>query len=156
MKLILINISLNFVPEGSVVKKSALVEVMNWCWTGDKPLRESKLPKMSDDMAWLGHNELMFCPIKVNTEKCWSEQNGYHFMTAWCKFALIVLMSAIDSLWPRNTIWRHRSGSTLVQVMACCLTAPSHYLNQCWLIISKVQRHSAERNLTRNNPAISH
>ena len=22
--------------------------------------------------------------------------------------------------------------STLVQVMACCLTAPSHYLNQCW------------------------
>ena len=24
------------------------------------------------------------------------------------------------------------------QVMACCLTAPSHYLNQCWLIISEV------------------
>ena len=23
--------------------------------------------------------------------------------------------------------------STLVQVMACCLTAPCHYLNQCWL-----------------------
>ena len=22
--------------------------------------------------------------------------------------------------------------------MACCLTAPSHYLNQCWFIISKV------------------
>ena len=31
-----------------------------------------------------------------------------------------------------------RSGSTLTQVMACCLTAPSHYLNQCRLIISKV------------------
>ena len=27
--------------------------------------------------------------------------------------------------------WRQRSGSTLAQVMACCLTAPSHYLNQC-------------------------
>ena len=26
--------------------------------------------------------------------------------------------------------------STLVQVMAWCLMAPSHYLNQCWLIIS--------------------
>ena len=26
---------------------------------------------------------------------------------------------------------------TLTQVMACCLTAPRHYLNQCWLI-SKV------------------
>ena len=60
----------------------------------------------------------------------------------------------INSLWPSDAIWRHRFGSTLVQVMACCLTAPSHYLNQCWLI-SKVQRHSAERNFTWNNPAIS-
>ena len=41
-----------------------------------------------------------------------------------------------NSLWPSDTIWRQRSGSTLAQVMACCLTAPSHYLNQCWLIIS--------------------
>ena len=42
----------------------------------------------------------------------------------------------INSLWPAEAIWRHRSGSTLPQVMACCLTAPSHYLNQCWFIIS--------------------
>ena len=28
-----------------------------------------------------------------------------------------------------------RCGSTLVQVMACCLMATSHYLHQCWLII---------------------
>ena len=35
-----------------------------------------------------------------------------------------------------HATWRHRSGSTLAQVMACCLTAPSQYLNQCWLIIS--------------------
>ena len=48
----------------------------------------------------------------------------------------------INSLWPNDTIWQHRSGSTLFLVMACCLTAPSHYLNQCWLIISEVQRHS--------------
>ena len=26
--------------------------------------------------------------------------------------------------------------------LACWLTAPSHYLNQCWLIISEVQWHS--------------
>ena len=37
--------------------------------------------------------------------------------------------STINSLRPGDTIWRHRSGSTLTQVMACCLTAPSHYLN---------------------------
>ena len=28
-------------------------------------------------------------------------------------------------------------GSTLAQVMACCLTAPSHYLNQCWPVIQQ-------------------
>ena len=27
--------------------------------------------------------------------------------------------------------------STSVQVMACCLTVPSHYLNQCWLIVGE-------------------
>ena len=32
-------------------------------------------------------------------------------------------------------------GSTLVQVMACCLMAPSHYLNQCSLISDEVQWH---------------
>ena len=38
----------------------------------------------------------------------------------------------------------------LAQVMACCLTAPSHYLNQCLLIISEVLWHSPEGNVTIN------
>ena len=36
----------------------------------------------------------------------------------------------INSLGPGDTIWRHRTGSTLAHVMACCLKAPSHHLNQ--------------------------
>ena len=36
----------------------------------------------------------------------------------------------------------HRSGSTLAQVMACCLMAQSHYLSQSWLIIHMVLWHS--------------
>ena len=55
----------------------------------------------------------------------------------------------IHSLWPSDATWRHRSGSTLTQAMAWCLTAPSHYLKQCWLLISKVQWHSSEGNLTK-------
>ena len=51
---------------------------------------------------------------------------------------------SVNSLGPSDAIWRQRSGSTLAQVMACCLMAPSHYLNQCWLIISKFQWHSSE------------
>ena len=66
------------------------------------------------------------------------------------------LMSSINSLWPSDAIGRHRIGSTLVQLMACCLTAPSHYLNQWWLIISKVQWHSSESNFTRDTPVINH
>ena len=62
----------------------------------------------------------------------------------------------LTHLWPSDTIWRQRSGSTLAQAMACCLTAPSHYLNQCWLIISKVQWHSSECTSTRDASAISH
>ena len=39
----------------------------------------------------------------------------------------------LNSLWPSGAIWRHRSWSILVQVMACYLAAPSHDLNQCLL-----------------------
>ena len=40
----------------------------------------------------------------------------------------------INWLRPSDAKWLHRSGSTLVQVLAFCLMAPSHYLKQCWLI----------------------
>ena len=33
---------------------------------------------------------------------------------------------------------RHRFGSNLARVMAYCLTAPSHYINQRWLISAEV------------------
>ena len=49
-----------------------------------------------------------------------------------------------NSLWPSNATWRYRTGSTLAQVMACCLTSPRRYLNQCWFIISKVPWHTSE------------
>ena len=54
--------------------------------------------------------------------------------------------------------WRHHVvniyGSTLAQAMAWCraipsLTAPSHYLNQCWLIAKCVLWHSSEKRFTR-------
>ena len=62
----------------------------------------------------------------------------------------------MNSLWPSDVIWRQIFGSTLVQVMDCCLTAPNHYLNQCWLIIIKVQWHSSDPNFTRDTSDINH
>ena len=61
-----------------------------------------------------------------------------------CRTDNMYWCSRVNSLGPSDAIWHCRSWSTLVQVMAYCLTAPSHYLNQCWLIISKVLLHSSE------------
>ena len=62
----------------------------------------------------------------------------------------------LNSLWPSDVIWRQGSRSILAQVMACCLTAPSHYLNQCWLIICKVQWHSSEGNFAKDASGTNH
>ena len=61
-----------------------------------------------------------------------------------------------NSLWLSDTIWWYRSWSTLAQITACCLAAPSHYLNQCWLIVSTDQWHLSKGNITRDAPAINH
>ena len=37
--------------------------------------------------------------------------------------------------------------------MACCLMAASHYLNQCWLIISTGQWHTSEANFIERYPS---
>ena len=55
-----------------------------------------------------------------------------------------------NSVRPSDAIWWHRARSTLAQAMACCLMAPSDYLNQCLLIISEVQWHSCKGNFTWN------
>ena len=73
-------------------------------------------------------------------------------MFPWNKFS----KTPVNSLGPSDAIWRQRSGSTLAQVIACCLTAPSNYLNQCWLIISEVQWHSYQDNFTTDASTINH
>ena len=57
---------------------------------------------------------------------------------------VIQLRQLFNSLRPSDAIWRQWSWTTLAQVMACCLTAPSHYLNQCWLTIRGVLWHTSE------------
>ena len=58
--------------------------------------------------------------------------------------------STVNSLWPSDAKRRHRSESTLTQVMTWCLTAQSHYLNQCCLTMNEVLRHSTEGSFTGN------
>ena len=61
----------------------------------------------------------------------------------------------INSLWPSDATWWHKSEATLAYVMACCLTELSHYLNQFWIIISQVHWHSFEGKFTNGIPAIN-
>ena len=56
---------------------------------------------------------------------------------------------SVKSLWPHDAIWRHRSGSKLARLTACCMMPPSLCLNQCWLTISKVRWHSLESIIVR-------
>ena len=69
---------------------------------------------------------------------------GHNEFTSLC-FSTGIAIS-INSLRPSDAIWRQISGSTLAQVTACCLTAPSHYLGQCWLTISGVLQHAHQSN----------
>ena len=55
----------------------------------------------------------------------------------------LIYLATINSLRSSGAIWRHNNWWTLVQVMACCLTAPSHYLSQCWLVIIRFVLYSA-------------
>ena len=50
---ILIRISPKFVPKGPIDNKSASVQVMAWCRTGEKPLPEPMLTQFTD--AYMGH-----------------------------------------------------------------------------------------------------
>ena len=65
------------------------------------------------------------CWLTESTIPLCGEQRGV--IAPWC---------TINSLWPSDTIWQQTSRAKLVQVpvMAWCLMAPSHYLNQCWFI----------------------
>ena len=66
-----------------------------------------------------------------------------------CKmWSICFWLQYVNSVWPSDTIWWYRSGSTLSLVMACCLTTPSHYLNQCCLIINETLWYLAEGKFT--------
>ena len=67
--------------------------------------------------------------VKIFVKLVWFER------MLWYRYLHI---SSFNSLWPNDAIWRHRTWSTLAQVMTCCLMAPSHYLSQRWLIFSNV------------------
>ena len=99
---------------------------------------------------YVGHNVDNVCRSYVYMTSTWRFKTVVNICVIYhstCTSRVLPSITSVcpvvNSLWPGDSIWRHGTRSTVAQVMACCLTAPSHYLNQCWLIISKVQWHSS-------------
>ena len=69
-------------------------------------------------------------------ERC----NSSALAMEWCLSCTNPVISYLVKFsWPNDTVWYTKSYSTLVQVMALCPLAPSHYLNRCRLSISIIQ-----------------
>ena len=100
-----LQISLEFVLKVRIDNIPALVQIMAWCWQGDKPLYGTMM-------------------ISLSTHKC------------------VTRPQWVNSLWLSNATRQYRFVSALFQVMVSCLTASSHYLNQCWPITDGVLHHS--------------
>ena len=76
----------------------------------------------------------------------WPVRRHESFIFQWHRKTGLV-RKQFNSLQPSIINCQSRSESTLAQVMACCLMAPSHYQNQCWLLIVGILSHSPESNL---------
>ena len=90
--------------------------------------------------TWEQHTIFFYLQHEViNSSGKWPLLHCFHLLSVVLLYHILPykLNNSVNSLWPNDAIWRHRSGSTLTQVMACCLTTPNHHLNQCWRIISK-------------------
>ena len=120
---------------------------VDWCvcqrcswWPGLHQQRPQLFPATSDpDLCcsmpvWL----VLLGMLQRNLGKkyiIWKRKYNEYNWSCSCYWAYYKNVYIINPLWPSDAKWWHRSWSALASVMACCLTAPSHYLNQCWLII---------------------
>ena len=74
------------------------------------------LKKLGFDM---GHASMEYCIIRCNMPQ----------------YIEVLMYFIFNSLWPSDAMWRFRTWSILVQAMARCRQAASHYLRPCWLTI---------------------
>ena len=102
------------------------------------------LPGWRQAIIWTNAGILLIEPLGINFNEIAIKIHAFSFKNIHLKMAsgkwhpFCLCLNVLTHLWPTDAIWRHRSGSTLVQVMAWCLMATSHYLNQCWLILNEV------------------
>ena len=122
--------------------KSALVQVMASCWTGNRPLSEHVAclaPSHYLNQWWSCSRKpygdiVTLLPDGINIKSLdpgiseWDSKNGI--------YNLVLLIGIFISPHDNALWWMPQDltddKSTLVQGMAWCRQATSHYLSQCW------------------------
>ena len=114
-------------------------------------------------MLYIDQNSLVWrtiISIHYKTWQIWSVKNVpyichvglWFFCMISCVYIICLSYTChINSLWPGDAIWRHGTRSTLAQVMSCCLTAPSHYLNH-WTSVDLSSVRSSDIHLRASSP----
>ena len=95
---------------------------------------------------WYLNNMFIICDINSVTKQT---------MSQWSSTDL----GKLDTLTHCGLVTPDGDGAnTIAQVYilgACCLLVPSHYLTQCWLLISEILRHSPKSNFTSSGQAMA-
>ena len=122
---IVLKISLKFVPKVRINNIPALVQIMAWRRSGDKPLSE---PMMVSLLTYI----CVTRPQWVNS----LAPGRFQFTFRQVIFKLILVNGGWGISYEIALRWMPLDfaddKSTLVQVMTWCLQATSHYLSQCW------------------------
>ena len=122
--------SLKFLPKGPIKNISALVQIMAWLRPGDKPLSEPM-------MVLLPMHKCVTRPQWV--KKNWNLIDSLVPGRCGCNLKIFKLTPRIDIVSTSCKIdfrsmmqYLTDEESALVQIMAWCHQAASHYLRQCW------------------------
>ena len=137
---------MKFVLKGPINYIPALAQIMAWYRSGDKPLFEPMMVRLSTHIyASLGLNELTALPV-------FCIQTWTVFPTV--RHEGLLGLCYLNSLWPKNAIWCHSFGSLLVQVMIFCLKS-SYYLlsrpDKGFLIVKMTLSNKLQWNINWNS-----
>ena len=158
-----IKISLEFVLMVPINNIPSLVQLVAWHWSGDKPLSEPMMVSLLTNIC-VTRPQWVKNLIRETVPPLWwvpafIAANNDHIHQS-IKFIAFLFTSRDWQLPPWGVfithcglVMRYKSGSTLAQVMACCLMATNHYLNQCWFIIKGVLRDYILIIITTTSPS---
>ena len=98
-------------------------------------------------------------PLAMGLPQSYIQLLIYIKYEAWFIFHFFFLIKTITGSFtfpinlspPGAAYMRQHIGSALVQIMACRLSAASHYLNQCWRIVNWTLGNKFQWNLSRNS-----